>query len=45
MVDEGINGFIEVGSGTVLAGLISRIVKDTYIVSIGDSGSLGAISS
>ena len=33
---DGIEGFIEVGSGTVLAGLIGRTVKDIFVTSVGD---------
>lgn len=35
MVEDGAEGFIELGSGNVLAGLIGRTVKDTYVKSVG----------
>lgn len=44
LTGDGIEGFIEVGSGTVLAGLINRIVKDVFIASVGDTKSLELIS-
>lgn len=37
MAEDGIEGFIELGSGTVLAGLISRTVKDVFVTSAGDA--------
>lgn len=43
MAEDGINGFIEVGPGTVLAGLIGRIVKDIFVTSVGDTGSLDSL--
>lgn len=43
MAEDGINGFIEAGSGTVLAGLIGRIVKDVFVTSVGDTGSLDSL--
>ncbi|MHB9035132.1 MAG: ACP S-malonyltransferase [Armatimonadota bacterium] len=43
MLDLGAEVFIELGSGTVLAGLIKRIAKDVEVYSVGDKSSLEAI--
>ncbi|MEN6520235.1 MAG: ACP S-malonyltransferase [Armatimonadota bacterium] len=40
---DGIEGFIEAGSGTVLAGLINRIVKGVFVASVVDTKSLDAL--
>jgi [acyl-carrier-protein] S-malonyltransferase len=40
---DGIEGFVEAGSGTVLAGLINRIVKDVFVASVGDTKSLESL--
>ncbi|MBI2842460.1 MAG: ACP S-malonyltransferase [Armatimonadetes bacterium] len=49
MASEGAEGFIEIGPGTVLAGLINRIVNDRYVTSLGNRESVetfarGAVS-
>jgi len=36
MVAKGIRSFVEVGSGTVLGGLIRRIAKDAAVISLGN---------
>ena len=42
MIDHlGCNLFLELGPGTVLAGLIGRIRKGTEVISVGDAESLG----
>lgn len=43
MAADGVESFVELGSGTVLAGLVKRIVKDVYVVSVGDTNSLEAL--
>jgi [acyl-carrier-protein] S-malonyltransferase len=43
MAEDGVEGFIELGSGTVLAGLINKTVSDVYIKSVGDTGSLESL--
>jgi len=45
MAEDGIEGFIELGSGTVLAGLINRIVKDVFVTSVGDAKSVELVIS
>ncbi|MEN6371984.1 MAG: ACP S-malonyltransferase [Armatimonadota bacterium] len=40
---DGIEGFIEAGSGTVLAGLINRIAKGIFTASVGDTKSLESL--
>lgn len=44
MAVDGASGFIEVGSGTVLAGLIGRIVEGAFVTSVGDTNSLAALT-
>ena len=36
MADDGTTAFIEVGPGWVLQGLITRIIKHAYVMSVGD---------
>lgn len=43
MLDEGAEGFIELGPGSVLAGLIKRIASGVDIVSVGDEASLSSL--
>jgi [acyl-carrier-protein] S-malonyltransferase len=43
MAEDGVEGFIEVGPGTVLAGLINRIVNGVYVASVGDTSSLESV--
>lgn len=40
MAADGVDQFVEIGSGNVLAGLVSRIAKGTSVASVGDSGSV-----
>jgi [acyl-carrier-protein] S-malonyltransferase len=40
MVECGVTGFVELGAGTTLAGMIKRIVPDVPTASIGDKASL-----
>jgi acyl transferase domain-containing protein len=41
MVDAGVGVFVEVGPGTVLSGLISRIAKDAIVISTDGAKALG----
>jgi [acyl-carrier-protein] S-malonyltransferase len=43
MADDGIGGFIELGSGAVLVGLINKTVSEAYTKSVGDAGSLESL--
>ncbi|MEN6357731.1 MAG: ACP S-malonyltransferase [Armatimonadota bacterium] len=43
MLDAGAEVFIELGSGSVLAGLIKRIARDAEVYSVGDKASLEAL--
>jgi [acyl-carrier-protein] S-malonyltransferase len=38
MLDAGIRTFVELGPGTVIAGLIKRIDRDATVLSISDLG-------
>jgi [acyl-carrier-protein] S-malonyltransferase len=38
MIAQGVTTFVEVGPGTVLAGLIKRISKEVEVMSVGDQG-------
>ena len=44
MLDSGIDAFIELGSGSVLAGLIKRIAPDAEVYSVGDKASVEGLS-
>ncbi|MCA0753999.1 ACP S-malonyltransferase [Paenibacillus sp. N4] len=43
MIGQGVDTFVEIGSGTVLAGLIKKIDKNVRVVSVNDIASLEAI--
>lgn len=43
MIEEGVDTFLEIGPGQVLAGLISRINSDVEVVSISDLSGLDSI--
>jgi [acyl-carrier-protein] S-malonyltransferase len=45
MASEGVTHILEIGPGRVLAGLIKRISKELKVLSVGDAGSLGQVSS
>lgn len=40
MADQGVTLFIEVGAGSVLTGLVKRIVKETGTLSVGDAAGI-----
>jgi len=42
LVREGVDTFVEVGPGTVLAGLVKKIDKGVRVLSVEDSASLEA---
>ena len=44
LVADGVDTFAEIGSGTVLAGLMKRIAPDVKIYSVGDSASVQAFA-
>ncbi len=44
LVGDGFDTFIEVGSGTVLAGLMKRIAPEVKVVSIGDTAAVEAFA-
>ena len=44
LVRDGFDTFVEVGSGTVLAGLMKRIAPEAKVVSIGDSAAVEAFT-
>jgi [acyl-carrier-protein] S-malonyltransferase len=43
MAQDGVEGFIELGSGTVLAGLIKKIADGAFTASVGDAKSLDSL--
>jgi len=45
LAQDGYNAFVEVGSGTVLAGLMKRIAPGATIYSVGDSAGVAAFGS
>ncbi len=45
LVQDGYNAFVEVGSGTVLAGLMKRIAPGATVYSVGDSAGVAAFGS
>jgi [acyl-carrier-protein] S-malonyltransferase len=44
MIEQGVDTFVEIGSGTVLAGLIKKIDKQVKVVSINSRESLAAFA-
>ncbi len=40
LVEEGVNQFVEVGPGKILAGLVRKISKDVRVASVEDAGGL-----
>ena len=44
LVADGFDIFVEVGSGTVLAGLMKRIAPDVRTYSVGDSAGVQALA-
>jgi len=44
LVSDGFTEFVEVGSGTVLAGLMKRIAPDVKVVSVGDMAGIEALT-
>ncbi len=44
MIDRGVNAFIEIGPGNVLAGLLKRINKDVKSLNIGNQAELGNLA-
>jgi [acyl-carrier-protein] S-malonyltransferase len=45
MVSRGVTHALEIGPGTVLAGLAKRIAKDLQVLSVGDAASLAQVGS
>jgi len=43
MLDSGVEGFIELGAGSVLAGLVKRIAPEAEVTSVGDKSSVDAL--
>ena len=43
IAEDGAEGFVEVGHGTVLAGLIARTLRDAQVRSVGDRSSVEAL--
>ena len=43
MAADGAEGFVEVGPGTVLAGLVGRTVKERFVTSVGDLAAVEAL--
>jgi len=44
LIEGGFDTFVEVGSGTVLAGLMKRIAPDVRVVSVGDMAGIEALT-
>ena len=44
MADNGVDTFVEVGPGKILAGLVKRIAKDAHVLNIGDPESVRAFA-
>ena len=44
LVNDGFDTFVEIGSGTVLAGLMKRIAPDVKVVSVGDMAGIEAVT-
>ena len=44
MVDRGVDKFVEIGTGKVLAGLVKRIAKDASILSVGEPADVEAFA-
>ena len=44
LIEDGFDTFVEVGSGTVLAGLMKRIAPDVRVVSVGDMAGIEALT-
>jgi len=44
LIEGGFDTFVEVGSGTVLAGLMKRIAPDVKVVSVGDMAGIEALT-
>ncbi|MEQ1867216.1 MAG: malonyl CoA-acyl carrier protein transacylase, partial [Micropepsaceae bacterium] len=42
MAARGVDKFVEIGTGKVLAGLVKRIARDASIVSVGEPGDVEA---
>jgi [acyl-carrier-protein] S-malonyltransferase len=43
LIEQGVDTFVEIGSGTVLAGLIKKIDKNVSVISINSISALEAL--
>jgi [acyl-carrier-protein] S-malonyltransferase len=43
LASEGVTTYVEVGPGTVLAGLVKKIHREATVVSVGSPADLGAL--